>query len=161
MADASINDIREMMVKGRDNAAKRVQFNKHILFDVLDANGVDSVEVTFDGSDDSGSINDINFYDSSSRAEPTPDEIMEKIVAGVKVLVSTGFSSSGFTKIFSETSITVRALIESICYDALRAKHEGWENNDGAYGEFAFECEDRIISMNFYERSVESHEHEF
>lgn len=146
------------MVKNRDNAAKRVRLNKHILFDVLDANGVDSVEVTFDGSDDSGSITEINCF---CRAEPTPDEITEKIVAGVKVLVSIGFSSSGFTEIFSETPITVRALIESICYDALRTKHEGWENNDGAYGDFAFECEDRIISMNFYQRSVEVHEHEF
>jgi hypothetical protein len=159
--NTQMNDVREMMIKGRENAAKRIQLNKHILFDVLDAHGVDSVEVTFDGSGDSGSITDISFFDDSVDVSPTPDEIMAKIVEGAKVLVSTGFSSSGFTENFSETPITVRELIESITYDGLKAKHEGWENNDGAYGEFNFDCDSRNVTMEYYERSTEYDTHEF
>jgi hypothetical protein len=153
-----MNDIREMISKGRENAAKRIQINKHILFDVFDSNGVDGATVTFDGSGDSGSIHDIDLYREDG---DDINGILLKNVSGAKVLISTGFDSQGFVENFSEATLTVHDLIESICYDALKAKHEGWENNEGAYGEFNFSSDNRTIGMEFNERMTEQHSHEF
>ena len=52
--------------------------------------------------------------------------------------------------------------IEELAYDALSDLHGGWENNDGAYGEFVFDTAKRSISLAYYERytATEDYDHE-
>ena len=49
-----------------------------------------------------------------------------------------------------------------LAYDALSDLHGGWENNDGAYGEFVFDTAKRSISLAYYERytATEDYDHE-
>jgi hypothetical protein len=39
--------------------------------------------------------------------------------------------------------------IEQLCYDFLEQEHGGWENNDGAFGEFTFNVAERTVELEF------------
>lgn len=41
------------------------------------------------------------------------------------------------------TNVSLHDAIETICYDYLSQTHGGWENNDGAYGIFRFDVQQR------------------
>ena len=42
--------------------------------------------------------------------------------------------------------------IEKLIFDFLGSAHDGWEDNDGAYGEFTFDVVDRTIRLDYNER---------
>jgi hypothetical protein len=153
-----MNSIIAMMAEARSEAAKRIQSNKHILFDAFDVNGVTGAEVRFEGSGDSGGVESIELHNVENE---DGNKILLKNIEGAKVLEGTQFSPEGIKEIYVKDPVTINDLIESIVYDALKVEHEGWENNDGAYGEFHFHSEDRVILMEYNERSIEHHEHEF
>ena len=46
--------------------------------------------------------------------------------------------------------------IEILVYDVLNQKHGGWENNDGACGDFTFDVTERTITLDYNERHMES-----
>ena len=54
-------------------------------------------------------------------------------------------------------------VVEQLAYDFLSDTHGGWENNDGAYGEFCFDAAARCIHLEFNERftSSELYTHDF
>jgi len=47
---------------------------------------------------------------------------------------------------------TVKEAIERLAYDFLEETHGGWENNEGAYGDFLFDVTERTITLNYNER---------
>jgi hypothetical protein len=47
---------------------------------------------------------------------------------------------------------SLKKLIESVCYDVLKSACDGWEINDGSYGEFTFDVEKRKVTLDFNER---------
>ncbi len=53
--------------------------------------------------------------------------------------------------------------IETLAYDVLESVHDGWENNEGAFGEFTFDVGARTIRLEYNERyeTSELSEHEF
>lgn len=53
--------------------------------------------------------------------------------------------------------------IEKLCYDLLRSTHAGWENNDGAFGDFTFDVAARTISLDHNDRytAIESYAHQW
>ena len=53
--------------------------------------------------------------------------------------------------------------IEKLVYDFLENSHWGWEDGDGAYGEFTFDVVDRTINLDYNERYTASvnYSHEF
>ena len=54
------------------------------------------------------------------------------------------------------TVMSVRDAIERLAYDFLEETHEGWENSDGAYGDFIFDVAERTITLEYNERHMES-----
>ena len=46
--------------------------------------------------------------------------------------------------------------IETIVYAFLEETHDGWENDDGAYGDVTFDVGNRTITLNYNERQLES-----
>jgi hypothetical protein len=50
-----------------------------------------------------------------------------------------------------------------MAYDFLEQTHSGWEDGDGAFGQFTFTVADHSITLEFNERYVDSnyHQHEF
>lgn len=124
--------------------------NKTVLFDVLQNAGITAVIVHFDGYGDSGQIEDIEVRKGDeTSALPT-----------VTIEVASPVWDSG--EIDRQTSPIADA-IETMAYDFLSQTHDGWENNDGAYGDFTFDVAARTITLDYNERytSSENHTHDF
>jgi len=123
--------------------------NKTVLFDALAAAGITSVIVEFDGYGDSGQIENIVAKANDAAAE-LPDERIE--------IFDPMWGSAELEK----QTVTVREAIETLAYAFLRQTHAGWENNDGAYGDFTFDVTTRVISLDYNERytSSEHYTHE-
>jgi hypothetical protein len=117
--------------------------NKDRLFDGLMAAGITHVTVTFDGAGDSGQIECISAW-SGDKAVDLP---------------ATEISYAAITWDAPEVemrSLSLEDVVEQLAYDFLSDTHGGWENNDGAYGEFCFDAGARCIHLEFNERFTSS-----
>ena len=123
--------------------------NKTVVFDVLAAAGITHVIVHFDGYGDSGQIEDIETKAGDENAE-LPDDRIE--------LINPIWDSADFER----QTLTIPEAIETLAYAFLRQTHEGWENNDGAYGDFTFDVAERVITLDYNERytASENYTHE-
>ena len=54
------------------------------------------------------------------------------------------------------TAMTVHDAIERLVFDFLGMTHDGWENSDGAYGDFTFDVAERTITLDYNERYMQS-----
>lgn len=124
--------------------------NKTALFDALVAAGVTQVIVTFDGYGDSGQVEDISALTGGETVDLPEAQI---------TIATTSWGDDTIT----ERAITVAGAVEQLAYDFLSETHGGWENNDGAYGEFIFDVAERQITLDYNERytATESYEHRF
>ncbi len=141
-------DIADWLVKERERVALSETLrpgNKTALFDALAAARITSVVVQFDGSGDSGQIEDIEVKAGDQPAELPAGEIELAYVAPDSIEPE-------------RRSLTIRNAVESLVYDFLEETHSGWENNEGAYGEFIFDVAERTITLDYNER-VESSEY--
>lgn len=152
------NDIDPIVAAGDDGKSDRIahnrlcvelrRHNKTVVFDALDAAGIATVVVTFDGYGDSGQIERLEI---DGAVDTLPTAIVE--IA---------------TSIWGELepqrqSMSLADAIEKLIYDFLGSAHGGWEDNDGAYGEFTFDVVDRTIRLDYNERYTASvnYSHEF
>jgi hypothetical protein len=131
--------------------AEVLPHNKQVLFDALAAAGINIVTIAFDGSGDSGQFEEPVGYDAESREIAIP--------TGIITVKSVDFD----TGTVSERTTTVGDYIETLACDFLEGTHDGWENGEGAHGEFSFALTERTITLDYNERYIESthHEHEF
>ncbi len=131
-------------------ATKLVPENKARLFACLASAGITLVTVTFDGYGDSGQIEDVAAFIGDQPAE-LPDVTVEvkRLDHGADQPVANCLSSS--------------EAIEDLAYGLLRQTHCGWENNDGAYGEFTFDVAAGTIALDYNERftSSENYAHDW
>jgi hypothetical protein len=99
----------------------------------LQAAGIDRVQILYDGCGDSGCIESINYTDGQgSTVDP----------AGT-------------------LAVTEEQLMD-LFYDLTQARHPGWENNDGAYGEFDWNLKDDALKHTHNDRftDYDTTEHE-
>lgn len=124
--------------------------NKDRLFDGLTAAGITHVTVTFDGEGDSGQIESIAAWAGDQAVEFPPVEIPYAALTWDSPEVET-------------RQLSLQDVAEQLAYDFLSDTHGGWENNDGAYGEFCFDAAARTIHLEFNERftSSELYTHDF
>ncbi len=113
--------------------------NKTMLFDALAAAGITKTIVHFDGCGDSGQIEDIVAYAGDTEAE---------IPSGA---IEIARARWGETEANHEPC-SLRDAIEALSYDALEETHGGWENNEGAFGDFTFDVGTRTITLDYNER---------
>ena len=99
-----------------------------------------TVNVTFDGEGDSGQIENIT-ADDCAEVPQIPLELQQP--------------SWGTGKLDS-IQTTLRESIETLCYDFLSQEQGGWENNDGAYGEFTFHVAERRVELDFNARFTDT-----
>jgi len=123
------------------NLAPHSEDLKDIVFDFLDERGVDTFTVRFDGSGDSGQIEDIEL----------DKELLENKLDGIKVPNGIRYSQNGAEQLWTEAR-NLEKVIESVCYQVLEQVCSGWEINDGSYGEFTFDVKKRKVSLDFNER---------
>lgn len=125
--------------------------NKAALFEVLSAAGIGTVVVTFDGSGDAGQIEDVSAYDAAGADTALPD-------------AHVALADVDFDTLATVTEACgLREVIDSMAYGLLERVHDGWENGDGAHGEFTFTVVGRAITLDYNERYTASdyHQHEF
>ncbi|MDE2563341.1 MAG: hypothetical protein KGL48_13950 [Sphingomonadales bacterium] len=124
--------------------------NKLTLFTALSVAGITSVTVTFDGSGDSGQIESVAAKAGDVDATMPESEIE--------------IATADFHRIEPERLTQPLAeAIETLAYAFLEETHGGWENNEGAYGEFVFDVAAGTISLDYNERieTSENYTHEF
>lgn len=125
--------------------------NKAALFEALAGAGIHTVTVMFDGSGDSGQIESLDAFSGETVVMPLPGTaIAFKEVVWDGLLVMT-------------QQRAIRDVIDTMANALLEQTHEGWEDGDGAYGDFTFTVEGQTITLEYNERHMESdyHCHEF
>jgi len=122
--------------------AQANEINKATIFDALAAAGVTTVTVPFDGEGDSGQL-----YDPCAK---TLDATVA-IPAGEITIREVPWNSDTITK----TRRTLAEALDTLCYGHLAYEHGGWENNEGAYGEFLFDVAKRTVTLDFNARFVD------
>jgi hypothetical protein len=132
--------------KGRQHAALVEAIrpaNKVALFTALANAGITTVVVQFDGYGDSGQIESIEARNGEKAVE-LPDTQVG--------LAQARWGSSEVER----SALPIREAIEQLAYDFLGETHRGWENNDGAYGEFTFDVAERSITLDYNERITDT-----
>jgi hypothetical protein len=136
-----MTDFWENYYRRRETLARANELNKGIMFDELASAGITRVTVTFDGEGDNGQIERIVAYAGEAKVVPAPC-----IPLGVNVV-----PWHAITEI-NQHKTTLTEAIESLCYDYLSQEYDGWENNDGANGEFVFDVAARTVTLEFNAR---------
>lgn len=131
-------------------STKLLPGNKATLFDALAAAGITHVVVTFDGYGDSGQIEDTEVK--------AGDEFADLPTGNVTLAIARWGQAEAIPR-----DMPIAEAIETLVYDLLELTHAGWENNEGAFGDFTFDVADRSITLDYnerYERS-ELYQHTF
>jgi hypothetical protein len=128
--------------------AEVLPYNKGVLFDALSVVEIAVVTIDFDG-----------YGDSASFDEPAAfsDENAEISIPTAEITIKTVVFDTG---IVEEVRVTIPEFLEGLVSDLLEETHSGWEDGDGAYGQFHFSLAERAITLEYNERYVESHYHE-
>jgi len=117
--------------------------NKAALFAALESAGITTVVVQFDGCGDSGQVESIE-----AKIGENPVDLPE---AKIEIAQARWGSSN-----IERSAFSIRDAVEQIAYDFLEETHCGWENNDGAYGEFTIDVAERSITLDYNERISEA-----
>lgn len=110
-----------------------------MLFDGLRLVGISHVLVSFDGSGDSGKIQSIDAHNDADHSVTLPAG--EIAFTGMDWLVEAAV----------DRRLILEQAVEELVYDLLSDTHSGWQDNDGAYGEFCFDARARCIHLEFNE----------
>jgi hypothetical protein len=121
-------------------AAQLREATKAQLFDTLLAHAVTRVTVQFDGEGDSGQIEETVAFGADSKPRTLP--------TGQLTIQTAKSDGSGP----EQTTLRVSEVIEQLCYELLEEKYQGWEDGEGAFGEFAFNVADRTLTLTFNQR---------
>jgi hypothetical protein len=139
---APIPDLDSVIARYQERQRRRAELrpaNRTALFDALAAVGITTIVVSFDGYGDSGQIEGI-------QAHGVDGEIALPSTHVALAIACCDEDDSG------PRCLSLEQAIEDAAYDALADLHGGWENNEGAYGEFVFDTEKRAISLDYHER---------
>ena len=117
--------------------------NKAALFDALAAAAITIVIVTFDGYGDSGQIEHL------------------EVKAGDEIVIPPHGTIEFARPVWGSAEVERQTLsshdvIEALAYSFLSETHGGWENSDGAYGNFTFDVAEKSITLDYKERHMES-----
>ncbi len=147
---AAFNDYFAQEAARDRRRAELLPANKAVVFDALASAGIVQVVVVFDGCGDSGQIESTDAQDAAGEVA-LPDVAVE--------IASPSYADDSI----DHHTLPLAEAIETMAYDLLSSTHGGWENNDGAYGEFTFDVATRVILLDHNDRyvAIESYSHEF
>ena len=123
-------------------------FNRKEVFEALAALRIDTVIVDFNGESDSGQIENLLALSGENPRSLTDTHIeIRHVHWGAD----------------SHESIQTRLddAVEELCYNFLGETNEGWENDDGAFGNFTFNVAERSIELDFNARFSSSVNHTY
>ena len=148
-----MSDVPDFMTQYENHAKALADANavyKTAVFDALIELRISTVTVAFNGEGDSGQIEEVIAF-----VEEKPQRIPEATIR-----FHNAAWGSEETKI---SEISLYEAIKGLCYDYLSQEHDGWENNDGGFGDFTFDAAERLIVLDFNQQFTDStlHHHLF
>jgi len=151
VSDQTYTDYEAKVSRARELRAEIMPDNRRVLFDALRCAGIAVVNITFDGVGDSGQVDMPEAFGPDNEALPLPNG---------NISIKTINSELGC---IVETEVLLTDYLEELAYDLLESTHSGWEDNEGAYGEFKFMPSKSSITLEYNERYIETqlHSHEF
>lgn len=118
------------------------------MLEMLKGVGADKICVTFDGSGDSGSVDEVAIYGS--------DNGQIKVDFGVPYAVtSSSWVDGKWNKTEEVKMMPVKEALEQFCYDMLENTNIDWYNNDGGFGELNITLNPVEISLEVNTRYTE------
>jgi hypothetical protein len=152
-----MRSIMEEMAADRKKRATSAERNKAALVEAIKPIGLTRIEVDFNGSGDSGQVDEVRYFIGKKEPEDL-ETIKRTLVQQAKINNSTNWSDDKKEWVTTTKSPTIEELVEQICYDLLSANHGGWEINEGSFGEFVFVFnKGNKIHLTFHQR-IESTE---
>ena len=129
-----------------------------VLFAACKHLNIAKINVNFDGSDDSGQIDNISFY-LTDNSEISVSEI--PINLGVfSVKEGLLFTEGKAVPQVKSKTLSFSEAAEQIAYDLLEDSYGGWENDGGACGEFVFDVNKCTIELQINTRITQYHTEE-
>ncbi len=136
--------VLQSIARHRAVLAEIGKVNKDTIFQELAANGFTRINVTFDGEGDSGQIDNLAGF---------VGDVLTKIPDQT---VNVQWASWDGKEVTSQEQ-SFHDAIERLCYDFLEQEHGGWENNDGAFGEFTLDVATKTVELEFNGRYTDVH----
>jgi hypothetical protein len=120
---ASLAEFSARQAEREAQAQVEIEHLKEAVIPCLRQAGIAKVEVRFDGSGDSGALEEIVCLDNADGTLVCPEAVLDPI------------PSDRPDETERADPVLLPAALESLAYLALERHHPGWENNDGACGE--------------------------
>ena len=117
--------------------------NKVTLFDTLAVAGITVITVEFNGYGDEGQIDPPVAYAGQNQIA-VPEKQIE--------ILTTKWGKPDI----EHEMVTVNEAVNTIAWAILGRLHAGWQDGEGAFGEFEFAVEARVIRLDFNARYVET-----
>ncbi len=119
--------------------------------------GISQIEVIYDGSGDSGCIEDVAAFDADGAlVHPLPDETVTILRREAKW----DETRKVWKDTFTPATVPLREAITDWCYDVLEEHFPSWGNDDGAYGTITIDVATRKGTFEHNERVIETISHE-
>lgn len=109
--------------------------------------GIAKVEIRFDGSGDSGAVEEIVCLDAADSALACPETVLDPI------------PSDRPDEADRADPVLLPAALESLAYLALERHHPGWENNYGAGGQLDIDVEESSFVLECNVRFTDYNQH--
>lgn len=141
-----VDDIMARWARRDAQEAQLLPVNRTNIFAVLATAGMAMALVRFDGSGDSGQIDEIETCDAQGISLPITDTPVNMLVLPWGEHIPK-----------SET-VPLGQALENMAYQLLGSAHRGWENGDGAFGEFTFDVGAGTIRLDHSDRYTATEE---
>lgn len=147
----AMDDIMARWARRDALEAQLLPANKANILSALAAAGIAAVVIRFDGCGDSGQIEEMEARDGQGVSLIIPSTLVE-----ILDLPWDG-------EIAKAQIMPLDQALEAYAYRLLGSSHPGWENNDGAFGEFSFDVVAGTIRLDHHERytAIEDYSHEY
>ena len=142
--DARTADYDRKWDRFRERRSAAFPQTKAAIFVALEAAGIAQVTIEFEGSGDSGQMEQATGYTASNEPVDIPDALV--------AITQVDFDEDKD----SRTNVKLREAIETVAYELLEQKHGGWEEGEGGFGTFTFDVAERSITLDFDERYTET-----
>lgn len=142
--------------------AKELRINKERILEAIKALPglvVNKIEITYDGSGDSGCIDGVRLLNGDVELQ-LPDGVDPEVK--LYTFHSSWVEGEGFVPRAREKKLPLKEAIEQFAYDWIALDHSGWENNEGAYGTVTIDVELKKATHehNMRIESVETYNYE-
>lgn len=133
----------------KELSEQNIPYVKTMLKTIRDCGGKE-IRISFDGSGDSGSIEDTYIYAGDTRL---------MLIFNVDYMTSTSQYSAeahDWITTIEKKTMTVKDALEQYCYDKLQDTGIDWYNNDGGYGELVITLDPVEINLEVNTRYTET-----